>query len=541
MAKKGTHTSADYVIVGAGSAGCVMAARLSEDPNVRVVLLEAGGSDDALFVRGPGLYNLLWRTKRDWGFRTEPQSDGANRRHFWPRGKVIGGSSSLNAMIYIRGHRSNYDDWRDAGNPGWGYDDVLPFFKKSENWRGPPSELHGTGGPLEVGEASIGRAESAHAFVEAAKEAHGYRQNDDFNGADQEGVGPYHYTLKGHRRWSAADAFLHPARTRKNLEIVPHAHAVGLVVERGRVKAVRYVALGKKETLTIAADREVILCGGAVGSPHLLLASGIGPADELSRLGVELVHHLPGVGKNLQDHLMTFVQCEMGGVVSDHFTKLRALAWAIRYAITGAGPLSHPPVHTGGFVKTSASEPRPNLQFHVVPWGMFTPNTDEACDPDTGRFLSILPSLIYPKSRGEIRLRDANPLSAPIIDPRYLSERADLDLLVEGTKISRAIMDAKPLKAHCTSERRPGPGSTTDDALADHVRESVNTIFHPVGTCKMGPKSDRDAVVDADLRVHGLEGLRVVDGSIMPTIIGGNTHAPIVMFAEKIAAQISKG
>ena len=216
MAKKGTHTSADYVIVGAGSAGCVMAARLSEDPNVRVVLLEAGGSDDALFVRGPGLYNLLWRTKRDWGFRTEPQSDGANRRHFWPRGKVIGGSSSLNAMIYIRGHRSNYDDWRDAGNPGWGYDDVLPFFKKSENWRGPPSELHGTGGPLEVGEASIGRAESAHAFVEAAKEAHGYRQNDDFNGADQEGVGPYHYTLKGHRRWSAADAFaaLSKSRTR---------------------------------------------------------------------------------------------------------------------------------------------------------------------------------------------------------------------------------------------------------------------------------------------------------------------------------------
>lgn len=350
---------ADYVIVGAGSAGCVMAARLSEDPNVRVVLLEAGGADNALFVRGPGLYNLLWRTKKDWGFRTEPQADGANRRHFWPRGKVLGGSSSLNAMVYIRGHRSNYDEWRDLGNPGWGYDDVLPFFKKSENWRGPKSEFHGTGGPMEVGDAHIDRAPSSYAFVEAAKEAHGYRHNDDFNGADQEGVGPYQYTVKAGRRWSAADAFLHPARTRKNLEVVTNAHALSVVIEKGRAVGVRYVIDGQQETRTVNADREVILCGGAIGSPHVLMLSGVGPASELEKAGVKVVVDLPGVGKNLQDHLMSYVQCEIGGTHSDHFTKLRALAWTLQYVVTGKGPLCHPPVHTGGFVKDEREREAP--------------------------------------------------------------------------------------------------------------------------------------------------------------------------------------
>ncbi|MBS2014294.1 MAG: GMC family oxidoreductase N-terminal domain-containing protein [Deltaproteobacteria bacterium] len=529
----------DYVIVGAGSAGCVMAGRLSERERTRVALLEAGGPDNALFVRAPGLYSLLWRSKRDWGFRTEPQAHGGSRRHFWPRGKVLGGSSALNAMIYIRGHRSNYDDWRDAGNPGWGYDDVLPFFKKSENWRGPPSEHHGTGGPLEVGDAAVARAPCADAFVEAAIEAHGYRRNDDFNGAEQEGVGRYHYTLKGNRRWSAADAFLHPARSRRNLEVVTHAHAVGLVIEKGRAVGVRYVVEGSREIHTLRAEREVIVCGGAVGSPHLLMLSGIGRAAELEKAGVTVVHDLPGVGKNLQDHLMAFVQCTVAGEGAHDFRKLRAFAWAARYALGGGGPMSHPPVHTGGFVKTSPSERRPNLQFHVVPWGMFTPNTDEPCDPDTGRFLSILPSLIYPKSRGEIRLRDASPTSAPIIDPRYFSERADMDLIVDGLEIARAIAAARPLAAHCTGEDRPGSKATSRDALASHVREAVNTLFHPVGTCKMGPKTDPSAVVDADLRVHGIEGLRVVDGSVMPTIVGGNTHAPIVMIAEKTAAALA--
>jgi choline dehydrogenase len=522
----------DHVVVGGGSAGCVVAARLSEDPARKVLLLEAGGSDRALTIRAPGLYFALWRSKHDWAFATEPQPQVDGRRMFWPRGKVLGGSGSLNASLYVRGHRDDYDGWRDAGNPGWGWSDVLPYFVRAEDQQRGRSAAHGVGGPLRV-EDQPASCTASSAFVAALAARCGVPVVDDFNSGDSEGAGHYQVTCRGGQRWSTARGYLEPARARPNLTVVTGAHVLGVTTAGTRVTGVRYRVGSRDET---AATAEVVLCGGAIGSPQLLMLSGIGPAAHLRAHGIPVVVDLPGVGQNLQDHLFVGVTFEPRGDATPLISRLGLLRNLARFVARSAGPFARSPIDAGGFVRTRPDAPRPDLQFHVAPLPTFEPNWDEKRPLGFGRQLTILPSLLYPRSRGEIRLRSKDPAAAPAIDPRYFSDPADLELLVAGVKLTREIVGEAPLRALCGVERRPGPRVTDDDAIRACIRRHVETIFHPVGTCAMG--SGPDAVVDATLRVRGLDGLRVADASVMPTIVGGNTNAPTVMIAEKAAAMI---
>ncbi len=514
----------DVVIVGAGSAGCVLAHRLSADGKRKVALLEAGAPKHNSFkIRAPGMYQLLWRTPVDWGLSTEPQPHCDNRRHYWPRGKVLGGTSCLNAMVYIRGNRANYDAW---GIPGWSYADVLPYFKKSEDNARGASEYHGAGGPLGVDDA-LAPAPVSKAFVEAAAAHCNVRITDDFNAEDQTGAGFYQHTARGGLRVSCATAFLDPIRGRDNLTIVTGALATSLVIDGDRVTGVRYRARGRDELLE---GNEIIVCGGAIGSPQLLLLSGIGPGDELRAAGVEPRHELPGVGKHLQDHLLAVVRHESEGVKK--LSRLNLVGWIAQHLTGKRGPLGGGPVDAGAFVRSRPDAPLPDIQFHFTPWGVIAPTDDEVV-PGFGRFATILPGLIYPRSHGEVRLRSADPAAPPVIDPRYFSDPADLDHLVAGVKLSREIAATAPLSSVLGREVYPGPEVRDDEAIRASVRATCNTIFHPTGTCRMG--TDDASVVDPALRVRGLRGLRVADASILPRIVGGNTNAPVIMIAEKAA------
>ena len=521
----------DYVIVGAGSAGCVLALRLTENPSMRVLVLEAGPPDDADEIHIPAALNLLFQSTYDWDFRTVPQERAAGRVIYWPRGRMLGGSSSMNAMIYIRGSKHDYDTWRDEyGCSGWGYDDLMPYFRRAESNSRGADAYHGGTGPLAVSDL-VYQSALSKAFVAAAREC-GLAANDDFNGPQQDGSGFYQVTQSGGRRCSAADAYLRPAMARPNLEVVTDALATKVVVEGGRAAGVRYLWRGKEETAY--AQGEVILSAGAIGSPHLLMLSGIGPADHLREAGVLVLVDSPGVGSNLSDHPVVPALWRTPRVSG--LWEKSSLANLIRWRLRHTGPLTSNVAESGGFSRTRPSLPAPDLQWHALP----TPYEDQGLGDPQIRAFTLLIALIDVGSRGQVWLRSADPRHKPAIDPAYLSDGSDIVPLVEGVRMARDFAAAGPLKRVCTEELAPGPGVHTDTEVREFIRREVGTLFHPVGTCAMGGDSRLSAakltsVVDPELRVRGVEGLRVVDASVMPTVPRGNTNAPTIALAERAA------
>jgi len=519
----------DYVIVGAGSAGCVLANRLSADPSARVLLLEAGARSRSLNVSIPAAFPKQFHTKLDWDFWTEPEPHVDDRSLYIPRGRSLGGSSSMNAMLYVRGRPLDYEGWAAQGAPGWGWHDVLPYFKKSEdNVRG-ASEWHGAGGPLRVSEQRSPRPLNRRLI--AASEAAGIRRVDDINGPEQDGVSLFQVTQRGGQRFSAADAFLRPVAGRPNLEIRTRATVLGVAFDGDRAIGVRVGRRGNRSEL-LRAEREVILCAGAIGSPQLLQLSGIGAADELREVGVTPRHDLPGVGRNLQDHPFVTVLWE----VSDENTlygadKLKPLAeWMLRRS----GPLSSTVAEVAAFHRTRPGLAAADIQFHMGA-AYFEDHGAETYD---GHCMAIGPVLVSPKARGRVWLRSPDPGDKPRILTNSLSEPEDVASLVAGVQLAREIAAQAPLKEIVVKELKPGPAAVDAADLEADLRRRLMLIYHPVGTCRMSDTA-QDAVVDSQLRVHGLEALRVVDASIMPTIVGGNTHAPTVMIAERAADLIA--
>lgn len=519
----------DYIIVGAGSAGCVLANRLSEDPKTRVLLLEAGGRDTPKEIHMPAAFSKLFKGPCDWAYYTEPEEQLGNRSLYWPRGKVLGGCSSINAMIYIRGHRSDYDRWRDEGNPGWGYSDVLGYFKKSEDQENGPSEYHGVMGPLRVSNLRSPNVLS-QAFVDSAEQA-GFSRNPDFNGASQEGFGLYQVTQRDGHRHSTAAAFLNPAKPRPNLTVRTNVQVFDILFERKRAALASFQhGNGSAQE---RAEREIILCAGAIGSPQLLMLSGIGPADHLRSLNIPVLCDLPGVGANLHDHPAVVVAFECNQPVTlagaETFTNL------LRYLSFKTGPLTSNIGEAGGFVKTSPSLDAPDIQYHFAP-GYFIEHGFQTIKEHAFTFG---PTLVQPYSRGRLALRSSNPLDAPLIRANYFSDSRDMQRMLEGLKLARSLSARGALAKYAKRELLPGPAARTDSDMLAHIAKYAETLYHPVGTCKMG--NDAAAVVDSELRVRGVEGLRVVDASIMPSIPGGNTNAPTIMVAEKAADLIKAG
>lgn len=516
----------DYIIVGAGSAGCVLAARLTEDPAARALLLEAGGRDTAREIHIPAAFSKLFKTGVDWNYSTEPEPYLNYRRLYWPRGKVLGGSSSINAMIYIRGNAADYDGWKNLGNEGWGFADVLPYFKKSENRERGANELHGAGGPLNVADLALVNP-LTRVFIAGAEEI-GIARNEDFNGATQDGVGLYEVTQKNGQRHSAADAYLRIALARPNLKVETGAHAARVLIENGRASGVAFLQNGTERLAR--ATSEVILAGGTVNSPQLLMLSGIGPAEQLTRLGIKVTHDLPGVGANLQDHPMVSVGYLCTQPIS--LDGAETLANLLRYLILKKGPLTSNVAEAGLFTRSREGLSVPDIQLLFGPAyyrGHGLVRRKENC-------FGFGPTLIAPESRGKISLRSSNPLEPPAIQANYLSTDTDMQTMIEGVKLSRRIAHARAFDPYRGDEIHPGATATSDEDIAEFLRSEVETLYHPVGTCKMG--SDPMAVVDARLRIHGVERLRVVDASVMPTIPAGNTNAPTIMIAEKAADMI---
>lgn len=521
----------DYIIVGAGSAGCVLANRLSANPKNTVLLLEAGQGDRASAIQIPAAFSKLFNSDYDWAYKTEPQAQLNNRRLFWPRGKAIGGCSSMNAMIYIRGHRHDYDEWENLGNPGWNYEQLLPYFKKAENQERGESEYHGIGGPLNVANLRLINPTS-ETFVQAAQEI-GWPYIPDFNCPEPEGIGFYQVTQKNGQRHSAASAYLKPILSRPNLTVLTEATVTRLLFSESRVVGVESVKKGQTPH-QVNRGQEVILSGGAINSPQLLLLSGIGPADHLKKLGIAVKLDLPGVGQNLQDHLVAGVFYECVQPVT--LKGADSLVNFLNYLLFKQGSLTSNVAEAGGFVKSKAELPSPDLQLHFAPIFFY----NHGFSKWENHALTLGVTQLRPQSRGYIQLRSANPLDPPIIQPNYFSHEADIQCTLRGIQLADKIFQASafaPWRGDMIVPREiplPQPGSAEENQqIAAYIRENTQTLYHPVGTCKMG--NDPMAVVNSRLQVRGVAGLRVVDASIMPTIISGNTNAPTIAIAEKAA------
>ncbi len=517
----------DYVIVGAGSAGCVLANRLSADPQARVLLVEAGSADTDQNIHIPAAFANLFKTRWDWNYATEPQKQLHDRRVYWPRGRMLGGSSSLNAMIYIRGHASDYDRWRDHwGCTGWGYDDVLPWFVRSEDNAAHADAYHGTGGELHVVD-QVSPRQMSLAFVEAAQQA-GHDATSDFNGAQQEGVGLYQVTQHRGRRWSTADAFLRPVMDRPNLQVWTDTPTRRVVMEGTRATGVEVVHEGRVRTVSAT---EVILASGAIGSPQLLMLSGIGPAHHLVDVGVPVVLDHPGVGQNLQDHLTAgpIHASPAGGSLLGADAPLNLL----RFFARGQGPLTSNVGEGGLFARTDPSLRVPDVQMHFVP----ATYMNEGLTEPTQHGMTLSCCILRPRSAGQIRLRGTDPAWAPAIESNYLDDPADTDTLMAGWDLASEVLAQPALRPYRGQRLVPPATATTREAITEAVLRQAQTLYHPVGTCAMGTHDD--AVVDPEqLRVRGTEGLRVVDASVMPDLIGGNTNAPTIMIAEKASQAI---
>jgi choline dehydrogenase len=527
----------DYIVVGSGSAGGVIAGRLSEDANSRVLLLEAGGTDRNKYCMVPGMISIIHsipqvKKKFDWGNYTAPQAFGASRRIPYTRGRVVGGSSSINGMVYVRGNRQNYDDWEAEGCKGWGFGDALRCFKRYEDWEGGENEYRGSGGPVRVS-ASKDLTPASQGLLTAIAETCGVPELDDYNAASQEGVGPCQMNARGGRRYGSSEGYVQPALARSNFRLEMGATVSRVVIEKGRAVGVELLGPnGQKRT--IRATREVIISAGVMGSPHLLMLSGIGPANELRGHGIAPIADLP-VGRNLHDHL--FVPLTFLAPTAVHRgTAFHFFGGILKEVFQGDTWFARTVFDVMGFVRSSRARTNvPDIQIHCLPWAYPSPNQDKPIRHvvDTRAALTIMPTLIYPKSRGEVRLTSGNPLEAPHVDPHFLEDPDDKRLLLEGIKIIRDVANSKHMKGVITAELHPGAEFLSDQAMAAELANRIHTVYHPVGTCRMGV--DERAVVDPELKVHGIEGLRVADASIMPSITGGNTNAPTLMIGERCA------
>ena len=523
---------ADYVVVGAGSAGCVVANRLSADHSINVTLIEAGSRDTSPWIHIPvGYFRTMDNPDFDWCYTTEPDDGLSGRKLRWPRGKVLGGSSSLNGLLYVRGQREDYDLWAQMGNTGWSWSEVGPLFSELETFQRGPLEGRGTSGPLQVSDPRL-RRQICEYWIEAAK-ATGIKYNPDYNGPVQEGVGHIQLTVNKGRRCSSAVAFLKPIRNRKNLNIVTQAQVMRVIIRDGIARGVEIMRPDGSKHI-IEARQEVILCAGAIGSPQILMLSGIGDPSDLTQHGIQTVSASPEVGKNLQDHLQARLvfkcrEATLNDEVRSFYNKMKIAA---EYAMFRTGPMTMAASLVFGFLKTRPELATPDIQFHIQPWSADSPG--EGVHPFSAFTQSVCQ--LRPESRGTIKLRSSNPSDAPEIHPNYLATQTDQETIVAGIKIARMLARTEPLKSAISEEFRPTPDVKTDDEILAWARQNSTTIYHPTGTCRMG--ADVKAVVDARLRVNGVQGLRVADCSIMPEIVSGNTNAPAMMIGAKLANMV---